>query len=161
MRMMMAVAFTVGSNVHELRGVALGIETADQAAGQVFSVEQQSFKCDRGGEGAVIEQQANRAAGGQIANVRSSGVDAILQVDPLKILFDTQLPGLRRSQHRELDALGAEDFQSFQIDGGFRKPHASRGALKAALKIFYAPPDLSALIAPVGQWQEAVLLCLG
>ena len=63
-----------------------------------------------GGEGAVIEEQANRAAGGQIADVRSSGVDAILQVDPLRVLSDAQLAGLMRSQHRELDALGAEDF---------------------------------------------------
>src|SRR5438876_7292892 len=149
--MMMAVAFTVGGSVHELRGIAFGIETTDQAAGEVFSVEEQSFKCDSGGEGAVIEEQANRAARGQIADVRSSGVDAILQVDPRRILFDTQLAGLMRSQHRELDALSAEDFQSFQIDSGLRKPHAFGGAFKAALKIFYAPQDLRALVARIGQ----------
>ncbi len=40
MGMMMSIAFAVGGNMHELCGVAFGIEMAEQSPGEILATEQ-------------------------------------------------------------------------------------------------------------------------
>src|SRR5580700_4942015 len=60
--MMMAVGFSVGGDVHELRPAAVLGEATDEAAGKAFAVREQPFKSDGPGDGAVVEKQVDAAA---------------------------------------------------------------------------------------------------
>ncbi len=79
---MVAVGFPVSGHVHQLCRVAFWIEPAEQASGKILSAGEQPFKGDGGGQRSVIKKQTNESAPGQVASVRPSRVDSILEVDP-------------------------------------------------------------------------------
>ena len=50
---------------------------------------------------------------------------------------------LMRRQNRKTQAKLGEQFESFQIDGGFREPHSFRRAVKSFFEVAHAPDNLS------------------
>ena len=148
----------------ELRPGAVGNESADQAISQVLAVTQQAIEGHAAGNGAVVEEDAQGAAGWQTHQVGHARIDGTTaQVAPGASTSGqrTDSPGLVRGQNGEVQALFGQGFESVQIDGGFGEPHALRETAETALEIADAPDDLGGAIAAVGQGQNHVVVDLG
>src|SRR5260370_10779032 len=68
--------------------------------------------------------------------------------------------GLMRRQNCKTQAKLGEQFESFQIDGGFREPYSFRRAVKSFFEVAHAPDNLCSAIAAVGQGHDDVLVSL-
>src|SRR3970040_2385519 len=72
---MMAVAFAVGGDVHQLRFVPLRRERSHEAFGKVFAARKQPFKGDGAGKRSVVKKQRDSPPRGQPLFVRACRID--------------------------------------------------------------------------------------
>ena len=162
MRVMMAVSFAVGGNVHHLRPVAFRVKTAQQPVRKSFPIHQQVLESDGMRDGSVVEEQADRASGRKVALVSTRRIDPAsfhtLPFFPKPVAHPLRLV---RTEDGELDSGFAQKLEAFHINGSLRQPHALRIASEAVLEVAHSPHDLSALIARVGQGQDRVVIGLG
>ena len=56
-RMVMAVGFAIGGDVHELGPGTAVVEAAEQAMGKTLTIQQQLLEGDRARDGAIVEEQ--------------------------------------------------------------------------------------------------------
>ncbi len=159
--MMVAVALTVRGDVHELGAVSLG-ESAGQSFDETIAVRKQSLESHGARDRAVIKKQRDRSSRRQTVLVGACAVDGpTLELVPFRLADPAHARRLMRRQNRKTQAKLGEQFESFQIDGGFRQPHSFRRAVKSFFEVAHAPENLGGAIAAVGQGHDDVIVSLG
>src|SRR5215510_9554907 len=73
---MVAVGFTVRGNVHELRPRTRVRKPALQSPGKLLTAVQQLLECYRLGNGSIVKEQIDPAAGGQPGKIGARGINA-------------------------------------------------------------------------------------
>ena len=158
---MMAIAFSIGSNVDELIELTGGRKSAHKAIGKTFTVTEQAFEGDGLRNRAVVKKQSQPLFRGQFGEIRMSGVNAgARDVVIAAAALAANALGLARRENGELDSVFGENFQRFGIDCGFREPHTLRLPPETAFEVGNAPFDLRDLVAPIGQRQNYVVIAL-
>src|SRR5579884_667429 len=161
MRVMMAVGFAVGGDMHQLRPVALVGKAAYEALAESFAVRQQTFERDRARDRAIVEEKIDGAPRGQTHDIRPCRINArAFHIAVTSASDPPHLACLMRSQDRVFDPQFGKDVESLNIRGSLRQPHAFGVAAEAMLKIANAPYDLRALVAAVRQRQDYVVVGL-
>src|SRR5258705_3894617 len=159
--MMVAVALTVRGDVHEVDSVTCA-KPAGQSYNETIAVRKQSLKSHGARDRAVIENQRDRSSRRQTVLVGACAVDGpTLELLPFRLAEPAHTRRLMRRQNRKTQAKLGEQFESFQIDGGFREPHSFRRAVKSFFEVAHAPDNLSGAIAAVGQGHDDVIVSLG
>ncbi len=139
----------------------LSVKPLIRRLGEALAVGEQAFKRHGARDGSVVEEEVDAAARGKIAHVRASGVNLaafdILEAGGGNAALGL---GLRRREDGELDAVGGEDFEGLDVDGGFSQPHAFGIAIEAELEVANSPYHLSLLVAAIGQRHDHVVVDL-
>src|SRR5207237_4126307 len=129
--MMMTIALAVGRDVHQLGPISFLGKSADQSAGELFAVVEQSFKGDGARNRAVVEESGDFSLGGQAHFIGSCRINAIsTDIFPRTAAKAANSRCLPRRQNGELDAICGENIESIQIDRRLSKPTAPRRASK-------------------------------
>ena len=158
---MVSVAFAVGGDVRELCVPPILRENTEQAVRQIFAARQQSLESHRAGDRTIIEEQCDLASRRQTLLVGARRIDtAAAEVMPCAVADAAHTSRLVRREDRKLDAHFGENFEGFQVHGGFGQPHAFGLALKAMLEVCNAPKDLGAPVACVGERHDHVIIGL-
>src|SRR5262245_2494576 len=120
MHVMMAVSFTIGGHVNQLRPrTSLGKSPA-QALDELLAVGEQAFEGEAAGNGAVVKEEADTAAARQLLEVRSRRVHlTAMHFKPVFLAARPYARGLMRCQNREAKALLCQHIQRFEVHGGF------------------------------------------
>ncbi len=174
--MMVAITLAIGGHMHHLRIGVAGVKATRQAPGKIFAVVENSFKGDRAGMGAVVEENGNASSLLQPNQVGMVGMDGgIGSLGPARDgavqSVENGLQGGFRAlanpgalvgrKNREQDAILRQQIQRFDIHRGFRKPHAFGLASEAMLEVGNAPADLRHPVARIGQGHDDVVVDLG
>jgi len=117
--MVMAVGFSVGGDVGELRfgGRPVDVEAGDKAAGEGFAIVEEAFEGDGSGGGPVVEEDGDGATAFEADEVGAGRVDGgVGRFDPGTGIFAdygdaTNSGDLVGSEDSELDALLGEEVE--------------------------------------------------
>src|ERR1019366_3751620 len=161
MVVMMAVAFSVGGDVNQLRSLAGVGEAAHQPFCKSFAVVQQSLEGNALRDGPIVEEQIDPLFRWQFRKISSSRVNAgSAYVFELGAVFWPYALGLPWRKNRELNSILGQDLESFGIHGGFRQPHSFGAPSEPAFKIPHSPLDLSHFVPAIGERKDHVVVTL-
>ena len=167
--LVMAVAFAVGTDAHELRFFAVLVPSVADAAAEGVGVAQQVLETYRGRKPGVIEKDVEVTVTDEVS-VLITRVNAVgaRRVDvgigtsrPFGIAKLAELVCLRGGENRKLDARLDEFHNRFKVDGGFGEPHRFGHATEMELEIFDAPADLRAFVLLARERHDDVVVHLG
>src|SRR2546421_11650221 len=106
--MMVAVRFAVGGDVHELGMLAIVVNALHQAAQEFLAAVEKPLKGHLPRDDAVVKEERDRLAGGELAEVGSRRIDTVRNLCPLVVADLSPAPGLARRQNGEANAPGSE-----------------------------------------------------
>jgi hypothetical protein len=156
-----AVGLTVGRDVDHARPVVAG-EGAEQPLDELLAVVEQLLVGHRLGDGPVVEEQRDAAAGGEVQEVGQRRIDALVALEAPPLAAGRPHPRrLRLRQDGEAQAQLGEDVEALEVHRRFRQPQAFRRAAEAVLEVADPPDHLRALVARVAERQDGVPVGLG
>src|SRR5437588_12683893 len=116
--MMVAVRFAVGGDVHELRMLAVVVKALHQAAQEFLAAVEKPFKGHLPRDDAIVKEERDRLARGELAEVGPRRIDAVRNLCPLVVADLPPAPGLARRQNGEANASGSVRLERPDIGGG-------------------------------------------
>ena len=151
---MVAVAFAVGTDAHELRLFAVLVPGISDAPAERTGVTQQVLETHGRRKPRIVEEYVEVAVTHQVAflvprvdAVGARGVDVgVAAPGPFLVTELAETVGLRGREDGELDARLDEFHHRLEVDGGLGEPHGLGHATEMELEIFDAPADLRALV---------------
>ena len=159
---MVPVGLAVGGDVDELGTAGLRRESGDEPLRESLAVPEEVAEGEIVGDRAVVEEEGDRPARRQPAEVGLSRVDpALARVPPLPAREGPRRRGLARRQDGEQDAFGGHDVERLEVDRRLGQPHPLGPAAEAGFEVPDAPEDLGPLVAARGQGHDDVVVGLG
>src|SRR6185295_3279068 len=154
--MMVAVGLAVGRDVDQARAVVAG-KSAEQPLDELLAVVEELLVGHRLGDRAVVEEQRDLAAGGEVHEVGPRRIDAVFPLEaPPLAARRPHARTLSLRQDGEAQAVLGEDLEALEIDGRLRQPHPFRRAAEAVLEVAEPPDHLCAFVARVAERQDGV-----
>ena len=147
---MVAVGFTVGCDVNNLRPGPRIRKRRVKAACEVFSLFQQALKRDRLRNRAVVKEHRYPFARRQPHAIRHGRIDtAAACITPGAASQFARAFRLIRRQYGEPDVEAGKYVEHFKINRSLGQPHSFGPASKPKFKIANPPKDLSVFVAGV------------
>ena len=137
--MMMAVRLAVGGDVHELGVLAAIVEALEEPIEEPLAVVEQPLEGDVVRDDAVVEEQDDRPARGEPAEIGPRRVDPAGDLLPALRAQLPPPPRLPRRQDREPDARLGQHLERLDVDGRLGQPHPFGSRPKRWRKSAIAP----------------------
>ena len=156
-----AVSLAVRRDIHGLRPCPRIGKCGREPVCQLLTFFEQALKSDGLGDWSIVEKYRDLFARPQADLISHRRIEfASARVAPgaaAQLAYAFHLMG---RENREANSEISKDVQCFEIDRGFRQPHAFRLAAEARFEIANAPEHLRVLIVPVAQRKNRMIVAL-
>src|SRR5438093_116616 len=145
--MMVAISFTVGCDVNDLRPPPAVGKSGDEPFSEIFAALQQALECDRLRDRTVVKENGNSLARTQLHLVGHRWIHApAARLAPRTATNPARALGLVGRKNGKSNSETGEDVEDFHVDCGFGQPHAFGFAAESKFEMTDSPQNLRVLV---------------